>query len=406
MFYGLDAHKRFLQVCQLDGDGSVVREFRVGGDRAAVEAFAQSLTSRDAVALEATFHSYVLWTILRAHAGRVVVVNPLQVRAIAHARVKTDKVDAHILAQLLRLDFLPEVTMCDEQTWELRRLISHRRFVGKQRVATRNAIKALLNHKLLHCPCNDLFVGAGRAWLDEQTFSQSEKSILDSQLALHAALEEQLRGIDAQLRGLAAEREDAKLLMTIPGVGVVVALGLLSAIGDIERFPSPGQLASYFGLVPRVRQSADRCHHGSITKEGRSHVRWLAVEAAQSIAMSSAPLAATYHRVRRKKGHNVAVVAVARKLVVLVWHMLRSGEPYRYAPAAYTRQKLRRLTPGAKPAARNHKPRRLEEVYEEAGLAWPSEPSAAERRAAAANRRTITRLRKQRGTSKGASTKA
>ncbi|MGH7392751.1 MAG: transposase [Candidatus Rokuibacteriota bacterium] len=90
---------------------------------------------------------------------------------------------------------------------------------------------------------------------------------------------------------------DAKLLMTVPGVNITVALGLLSAIGDVRRFPAPSKLAAYFGLAPSTYQSGDTCHHGRITKQGRSHARWLAIEAAQSVAMSSAPLSATYHRV-------------------------------------------------------------------------------------------------------------
>lgn len=143
---------------------------------------------------------------------------------------------------------------------------------------------------------------------------------------------------------------DAKLLMTIPGVNITVPLGLLSAIGDIRRFPAPQKLAAYFGLAPSTSQSGDTCHQGRVTKQGRSHARWLAIEAAQSVAMSSAPLSATSHRVTRKKGHTVAVTALARTLVVLVWHMLRHREPYRYAPVARTRHKLRRVSPDVPPA--------------------------------------------------------
>jgi hypothetical protein len=106
--------------------------------------------------------------------------------------------------------------------------------------------------------------------------------------------------------------------MTIPGVNVTVAIGLLSAIGDITDSPTPARLSSYFGLTPSTYQSGDTCYHGRLTKQGRSHARWLAVEAARAIANSNVPLAAAYHRIRRKKGHNVAVSALARKLVVLL----------------------------------------------------------------------------------------
>jgi len=161
----------------------------------------------------------------------------------------------------------------------------------------------------------------------------------------------------------------------------------------VRRFPTPGQLSAYFGLVPRVSQSAGRCHHGSITKAGSSTARSLAIEAAQVVARSSSPLSATYWRVRRKRGHNVAVTALARKLIVVVWHLLQHGEPYRYAPPTRTRIKLRRLDLERRRVSAV--PQSLEDVYREARLPALASPRPAERRAAARNRAVITRLSRQ-----------
>ena len=149
---------------------------------------------------------------------------------------------------------------------------------------------------------------------------------------------------------------------------------------------------AYFGLVPRVSQSAGHCHHGRITKAGPGNARSLAIEAAQMLARSPSPIATTFYRVRRKKGYNVAVTALARKLIVLVWYMLQNGEPYRYAPVESTRRKLRSLVPKQERPRALRPPRTVEEVYREAGLTLPAPPSKAERRAAANNRRTRTRL--------------
>lgn len=220
--------------------------------------------------------------------------------------------------------------------------------------------------------------------------------MLDNDLAHLDALEARIRSVDAKLRKLASDSIDVKLLMTIPGVNVTVATGLVAAIGHIARFDSPQKLTAYFGLVPRVYQSAERCHHGSITKQGRSQARWLAVEAAQSMVISGAPLTASYHRIRRKKSHNVAVVALARKLVVVVWHLLTHQEPYRYAPAKRTRVKLRRVTPGLRAAKTGCIPNTLETIYAEIGLSEPRAASGAEKRAAANNRRCVTRHAKAR----------
>jgi transposase len=398
MFYGLDAHKHFIQICQVGKAGERLRDFRIAATAASIAAFAEKLGPDDQVVLEATFHTWAIWSLLTPHAGRVLVANPMQVRAIAHARVKTDKIDAHILAQLLRLDFIPEVEMPDEEIWALRELVSHRRFLGKQRVALRNRIRSLVNSRLYHCPFVELLGPAGRAWLATQQFSGEEQLILESALRLHDEVTEQMERLDEELRMKAAQKLEVKLLMTIPGVNVAVAMGLVSCIGDIRRFKSPNQLASYFGLVPRVYQSADKCYHGRISKAGRSHGRWLAVEAAQSLSVSQSPLTATYHRVRCKKGHNVAVTALARKLVVLAWHLLTKGEPYRYAPVARTRHKLKRVTPDCGPARKGQVPRTIEAVYEELGLPQAQPPTAGERRVTARNRRTITLARKPSGT--------
>lgn len=395
MFYGLDVHKRFIQVCGIDGGGDKQREFRIDGTADAISSFASKLGEDDELVLEATFHSWAIWALLLPHAKRVVVANPMQVKAIAHARIKTDKIDAHILAQLLRVGFIPEVAMPSEETWELRQLVSHRRFLGKQRVALKNRLRGLINARLYHCPYDQLLGAAGRRWLSEQTFNAAERIIRDSTLHLHDQLEKDLAQLDEELKQRASDKLEPKLLMTVPGLNVTVAIGMMSAIGDVSRFDSPGKLASYFGLVPRVSQSADTCYHGHITKAGRSYARWLAVEAAQSIAMSSSPLTATYHRVRRKKGHNVAVTALARKLVVLAWHMLKNKEPYRYAPVARTRYKLKRVTPGARPAKVGQVPKTLEAVYAEAGLPPMSERTAGEKRAAAINRRAVTNAKKR-----------
>ncbi len=389
MFFGLDVHKRFIQVCTVDAQGNKCQEFRIDATSDAISSFADTLGSDDHVVLEATFHTWAIWAILKPHASRVVVANPMQVKAIAHARIKTDKVDAHILAQLLRVDFIPEVCMPEEKAWELRQLVSHRRLLNKERTATKNATRAIINRKLLHCPKVDLFGTGGRKWLMAQNYTDTERFILENIVSLLDDIECRIAAVDEQLKAQASIELEARLLMTIPGINIVTAVGLLAEIGDITRFSTPDKLAAYFGLVPRISQSADKCYHGRITKTGRSHARWLAVEAAQSIAMNSAPMAASYHRLRRKKPHNVAVTALARKLVVLIWHILKNREPYRYAPVARTRRKLRAVTPEWQRSENGTKPTSIEEAYIEHGLPLPRPASDGERRAADKNQRTM-----------------
>jgi hypothetical protein len=224
----------------------------------------------------------------------------------------------------------------------------------------------------------------------EVVLPDAEQFMLHNALDLLEQIESHVAEVDGQLLQQARISESAKLLMTIPGIDVTVAIGLLAAIDDIRRFPTPQKLASYFGLVPCIRQSAARCYHGGITKTGNSTARSLVIEAAHVLARSSCPLATIYYRVRKKRGHNVAVTALARKLIHAVWYILTKREPYRYAPVPRTREKLLKLRTHSVRA--RAVPSTLDAVYQEAGLPPLSLPSTGERRAAANNRRTRTRL--------------
>jgi transposase len=139
-------------------------------------------------------------------------------------------------------------------------------------------------------------------------------------------------------------REEVRRLMTIPGVDATVALAIVAAVGDFRRFPSPGRLVSYMGLNPRVHQSGGQpASHGRITKQGRAHARGMLVEAAWVAAKTPGPLRAFYERVRGRRGTQIAVVATARKLTVLCWHLMAKERDYAFARPSLTAQKLRAL---------------------------------------------------------------
>lgn len=274
MFYGLDVHKEFHQVCALADDGRTRQDYRIGGQPEAIEAFARRLQRSDQIVLEATFHTWAIVQILRRHVDRVVVADPAQLKASASARIKTDKVDAHILAQLLRLDFLPEVELPTRETWGHRQLMAHRRQLRQQSVAAKNTIHAVLNRSLLRYPGKFLFSQAGYEWLAELELPAAERIVLDDQTALLQQVTQRIAALDDTLTGEARLHPDAKLLVTIPGVDVVVAMGFLAAIDSIGRFPSPQKPAAYFGLVPKVSQSGSTTYMGRITKAGSRNARW------------------------------------------------------------------------------------------------------------------------------------
>ena len=275
---------------------------------------------------------------------RVVVSNPLVTKAIAQAKVKTDKVDAHVLAQLLRCDFLPEVWHPDTATQELRELTGRRAALVQERTALRNRIHSALAMRLIDTP-ESLFRSEGQDWLAKllPTLDAQGQLLISSDLRLLSAVQQEIETLGQQLAKQGWQDQRVRLLMTLPGVDVTVAESVLAALGDIERFPTPEQVAAYVGLVPSTRQSADKCYHGPITKRGNNQARWMLIQAAQHIGKHPGPLGHFFRRLKQRKNHNVAVVATARKLVMIAWHMLRKNEPYRYAISRTTETKLAKL---------------------------------------------------------------
>ena len=400
-YVGLDVHKRVVEACIVDAAGKVAQRERFPLNRRTLELFATKvLRPGDHVALEATTNCWAVADALRPHVARVVVSNPMATKAIAMAKVKTDKVDAHVLAQLLRCDFLPEVWQPDEATRRLRELTGRRSALVSQRTMMRNRIHSVLAMRLIEAPAR-LFNAAGLDWLATVELDEQGRTLIDSDLRQLEFLQGEIDLLDAELARRGHENESVKLLMTLPGVDVATAHAVLAAWGDTQRFPDGDHAASYLGLVPSTKQSANQCYHGPITKRGNSHARWMLIEAAQHLDKHPGPLGHFFRRLCKKKNRNVAVVAAARKLATIGWMMLKHNEPYRYAIPRSTETKLSRLRvkatgerrrggspKGTKCAAklpggsRTIKP--LAEVCRIEGLPAPKTPPPGERRSIAA----------------------
>ena len=352
-FIGLDVHRDFAQVAIWE-DGVVRQSGRFATTPERVHGFAADLGPADEVALEATGNTWAIAALLAGRAGRVVVSNPVKTRAIAEAKVNTDKVDAQILAQLLAADFLPPVWLPDLQTSALRRQVLRRAHLVRHRTRVKNQVHAILHRNLIpRCPASDLFGIKARVWLAEQQLPPDEQATASALLRQLGFQGEELSLIDADLARIALGRDDVHRLMSIPGLDAIVALSIVAAIGDITRFRSPDKLVCYFGLNPRVRQSGGHpASHGPITKAGPGHARGMLVEAAWAAAKTPGPLRAFYQRVRARHGMQITVVATARKLTVLCWHLLIKGEDFAFAqpsPRAHKHRKLE-LRAGLPPA--------------------------------------------------------
>lgn len=382
---GLDVHRDFCEVAVADG-GRARSAGRVVTSVEDLELFAASLAGDDRVVLEATGNALSIARLIEPHVGEVVLANARQLKAISHARVKTDKVDARVLADLLAADLIPPVWVGDERVRMLRRLVSRRRGLVKRRTQVKNEISAVLHRNLKgRPPASDPFGRKGRIWLAAQELPADERLTVDAALRQLDFLGAKLAEIDRLVAVQAQGDEDVRRLLTVPGVDVTTAVTLIAVIGDARRFPTSRQLVGYLGLHPRVRQSgSEPARHGRLSKEGSAAARHVLVEAAWTAARSPGPLHAFAARVAARRGRQVAAVAVARKLCVLCWCLLTRGEDYAFARPSMVRRKLRRLELAAGAPRRKSGP--------QADPVWNTDADTRERRLAEQAERAYERL--------------
>ena len=245
-----------------------------------------------------------------------------------------------MLAQLLRCNFLPEVWIPDKTTGLLREMCAHRAGLVADQTRIKNRIQSLLAQRLVPIPVPVLFNGCRRNWLSHLELSTEDRAFIDGYLKVLDQIESEEISLQKTSTQLSYGNEQIRLLMTLPGVGPAGAQAVYAALGDWKRFKDGAHAASYLGLTPSTRQSADHCYHGSITKAGNSLARWLLTQAARQLTQHPGPLGVFFRRIRTRKNYNVAVVATARKLVTIGFLMLKNNEPYRYSLPGPTQRKL------------------------------------------------------------------
>ena len=346
-FIGLDLAKRETQLSVLNTAGEEIAVKRFLTRREQFQQLADELNANDTVALEVTTNAFAVVRLLERSGARIILSNPIKTRVIAEAKIKTDKIDARVLAELARVNYLPSVWLPDSDTEALRHFCSDRRSLVDRRTELKNTVHSVLHRNLIPVSHSDLFGTGGQKWLESVLADQDDEAATNipldpiDRLRVRALLlelerlEQSLKELEGCIAAFIAARPALRAqldhLLSIPGVSLVVGAGLLAAIGNVQRFHSPKRLAAYFGLVPATYQSGDpRRKHGPITKRGRAQARWLAVEAAEHLRKAPGPMRALYTRIYRKRGHNVAVTAVARKLTELVWYLLIRESDYLY----------------------------------------------------------------------------
>jgi transposase len=340
---GLDLGRHKGEAAMVEGSG---RATSLGSVKVSAEGLAElagKLQPSDRVVIEASANSWTIAELLASHVAQVVVSNPLRTRAIAAAKVKTDEIDAATLAELLAADYIPPVWQPDPDTLARRRLVSLRAALVRGRTGQRNRVAAIVGRRLLSCPATDPFGAKGRAWLSSLELPADERLALDLHLRLHDAVAAELEVAEAAIARAVRDSGPVRHMLSVPGIGLVTAAALDATIGDVSRFARPKKLVSYLGLDPRVRSSGARSYTGHISRAGQAHARAMLIEAAHAAVRTPGPLAGFYLRLKRRRGAGVAIVATARKLAVLVWHLLSKDVDYAWSPPTATAAKIRRL---------------------------------------------------------------
>ena len=338
-YFGIDVHKDYVVIAAVDASsGEILEPVRIEMEKL-LEWSKKQLGPEDEVALEVSGNAWHVYDLLARHAGQVVVSNPAKTRLIAQARIKTDKFDALALARLLSSGFICDVWVPVSKVREQRALSKHRDGLRKQATQVKNRIHALLRRHNLKCPAASVFSPEGRVWFESHDLSPFESLERQQLLAQLDLVQIQLDEANTFIARRTQHDPRVTRLMQIPGIGFFSAFTILASIGDIQRFPSPKHLASYAGLVPSVHQSGQKHFTGNITKAGRPLLRWVMVEVAHFAIRWDPHWKAVYQAIARRRGKSVAMVAVARKLLVVVWHLLAREVPYLYLnPVTFTRK--------------------------------------------------------------------
>ena len=332
-YVALDIHKHYCVVAGVDREGQVLLQ-PVRVEHADLEGWLKKhLCSTDQVVIESTTNAWHVYDLLAPWVERVVVANPIRVKQIAQARVKTDIRDTLILARLLAANLVPEVWVPPVHVRQLRQLLSQRRqFVETHTQIVNRMHSAAHRHHLTH-ERGKRFNEKTTAWQKDKQLSSLEQFQLELEMENLTYIEKQIERITKEVRRMCHQKPWADsmiYLMQLPGFGVITAMTVLAAIGDIQRFESPKHLASYSGLTPGLEQSGTKNRSKGITKEGRRELRWALVETAQRAVKSDPHWKQRFQELQKRMHRNQAITAIAHRLLELVWIVLTRRQPYRH----------------------------------------------------------------------------
>src|SRR6266540_4623188 len=332
-YVALDIHKHYCVIAGVDREGRVMLQ-PVRVEHADLEGWLKkNLRASDHVVIESTTNAWHVYDLLSPLAERVVVANPIKVKQIACARVKTDIRDTLILARLLAAHLVPVVWVPPLHVRQLRQLLSQRRQLVETHTGTLNRMHSVAHRHHLQHERGKRFNEKTTAWQKDKRLSKVEQFQLELEMENRAYMEKQIGRIGKEVAKMSHQKPWAQsmtYLMQLPGFGVITGMTVLAAIGEVQRFGTPQHLASYSGLTNGLEQSGTKLVQKGITKEGRKELRWAMVEVAQRAVKSDPVWKTRFQEMQKRMHRNQAIVAVARRLLELVWYVLTRHQPYRH----------------------------------------------------------------------------
>lgn len=345
---GIDLHKNFSQATVMNEAGDVLDKCRLDNDLSVLGGYFSRFPKGSPVVMEATRNWYWMADLVEEMGLKPILAHPKKVRIIAEATVKTDKIDSEVLAHLERTNFLPTSYIPPKEVRDVRELLRYRMSLVKIRTSVKNRSHSVLAKMGVRHSFSDVFGGAGLKFLKELELPEIYRYELDGHIRLIEDIKKPIAGVEKKIKvHVKKESEDARLLMTVPGISYFSALLLAAEIGNIGRFRSYRKLCAYGGVVPTTQESADKVHQGHIIKDANRYIKWCLIEAVDHAVRKDPKLADLYHRVLRKKGKPKARVAVARKLLISIYYMLKNRSEYKISQPKkyYLRKTNARVSP-------------------------------------------------------------
>ncbi len=326
LYAGIDVHKKCCQCYVEDTEGKMVRSARVESTPKEILAFFDYLPDKPKIAIEACGIKDNIIDVLYDHGFEVLVSNPYKNRLIAEAKVKTDKIDSKVLADLLRADMLASVYYPPKAIRLLRDLVHQRVYYVRQKTACKNRIHRILLRNGVHAPQGKPFTKQGIDFLQRKEYPNN--ILVHQLLETMESYTQSIEKLNDQIKETGHTFREIRILRTAYGIDWFNAAVIWSQIGNIKRFKDHKKFVGLTGLYPTIHQSGEREYKGSLARTGSSILRWALVQSALVCLKQDNQISRFYYKIEKKKGHKKAIVAAAHKLAIAIYYMLKNNQHF------------------------------------------------------------------------------